>query len=249
MNPTLTLGSLPTFNDGTPDSNGVEWWVEELTGWDSPDLREDTSPRGFRHGLIRGTSYYGGRPLGLRGALVGTGDIADLRAAVAALAKATDLTSSDATLTVLESPSKQCAVRRSGRLAINWDSPSLARFDLALLAVDPRKYATSTTTVGVGNGSTVTGTVSGDFDTPTVITLTPAVLNMTLTETVSGQTLTVASNTAVVINAADDTVRVSGALAWNRLTAGDFITLRGGDSYSFTTSGGTASIVYRAAWI
>lgn len=245
----VTLGTLPTFNDGIPDADGVTWLLEDLRGWDSPDLREDVSDRPFAHGQRRGTSFYGGRPLSLVGTLLGTGDIADLRSAVSRLTVATDLTDADALLTVLESPSKQCAVRRSGRPGLEWVSERLVRFDVGLLAVDPRKYATASTTVAVASGATVAGTVGGAFDTPTVITLTPGGGGMTLTETVSGQTMTVSTGAAVVVDTAKGTVKVAGALAFARLTAGGFITLRGGDAYSFTATGGSASVVYTAAWI
>lgn len=244
----FSLGAL-SFNTGTVDANGVLWTAESLEGWDSPDIREDVIDRAFRHGQLRGTSYYSGRPMSLIGTLIGTGTVTDLRAARAALVKATDLTSSDATLTVLETPSKQCAVRRSGRLGLQQTGTHLLRFNLGLLAVDPRKYATSTTTVSIGTGATVAGTVGGDASTPTVITLTPGGSGMTLTETVSGQTMTVSTGAAVVVSSADDTVKVSGSLAFARLTAGSFIDLQGGNSFSFTTSGGSASVVYTAAWI
>lgn len=246
----ITLADLPTFNDGVPDANDVEWWAAELRGWDSPDLREDTSPRGFDHGLLRGRSYYGGRPLELIGTLLGPGDDVDaIRAAKAQLIRAVDLTDTDALLTVAETPSKQVTVRRSGRVGLQQIGTHLVRFNIGLLAVDPRKYATSSTTISIGSGATVAGTVAGDADTPTVITLTPGGGGMTLTETETGQSITVSTGSAVVVNGSNRTVKVSGTLAWARLTGGTFIRLRGGDPYSFTTSGGSASVVYSAAWL
>lgn len=245
-----TLDNLPTFNSGTVDGNGVLWTASALDGWDSPDLREDVSDRPFRHGAFRGASYYGARPLTLKGTLIGPGDATTLRASRALLVRYTDLTVNDSSLVVAETPNKKCIVRRSGRLGLQQVGTHLLHFDLGLLAVDPRKYATSTTTISVPSSTPVTGTWAGDFNAlPVVITLTPGAGSMTLADSVTGATFTVTTGAAVVIDSGADTVTSGGALAFARLTTGDPTQFVGQTSYSWTATGGTASIVYSAAWI
>lgn len=253
----ITLGDLPTFNTGAVVDGVV--WKAVLDGWDSPDLIEDVEPKAFAHGLHRGTSYYGGRPLALRGSLRGS-DPDAVAAARELLVQGTDLTDTDALLVVDETPAKQCAVRRSGRLGVKRPNPKLVMFDAGLLAADPRKYASDLEHFVVAADDTDTGTVLGMAETP-VRVRTEAVVYapLTFTDDISGLSVTISPGVGLEIDAAEGTVAeyVSGDPAWHRLDSPEFFTLRGGDAYSFTTSGGhvfgtdggSVHVYYRPAWM
>ena len=51
----MTLGAL-SFNLGDVDEYGVEMFVTDINGWDSPTLRDDVQPRARAHGAYRGRS-------------------------------------------------------------------------------------------------------------------------------------------------------------------------------------------------
>lgn len=253
MGTVVTLGSL-TFNDLIPDADGVVWGMRELEGWDSAELREDLADRDQAHGQHRGASYYGGRLLVARG-LIRCPSLAAQRTARYKLLAATDLTDADATLTVQESPSKQAAVRRAGRPVVKTIGDRLLDYDIPLRAVDPRKYATSVTTITIAAGATATGTIGGGTgaDTPLHVKLkSTGGAGVVFTDNISGQTVTVTAGATVVdLDTLDGTVLAGSTPAWSRVSAGTdvFFSVRGGQSYSFTATGANgAEITYRAAW-
>lgn len=241
----IDLGDVE-FNSGTPDSNGVLWHASALEGWDSADLREDVSDKPFAHGLDRGTSYYGGRPMTLIGTLLGTSDVTDLRAARADLINACDLTDTDGTLTVYETPTKTCQVRRSGRVGLQQTGTHLLRFNIGLLAADPRKYETAEDTITV-TSSYVTYTRPSSIDTPAKIRLEPSGSGLTVSFDGIGD-VTITGTDPVTIDATTGTPYFDDlTLAWDRFISGNFINLPRVFAVKYVGSG-SAEITYREAW-
>ena len=55
------------FNIGTPEANGVYWFIREWDGWDSPPQRQTTAAPQSRHGLVMSTNLLGARAIVLTG--------------------------------------------------------------------------------------------------------------------------------------------------------------------------------------
>lgn len=191
------------------DADGVEWCAN-LEGWDSPDVRAATADRPFDDGLLLGDFFYGGRALKLAGGFEAP-DEATWQAAWNRLASAADLLRVDGLLLVNESPAKQAAVRKDGRLLARRVGLG-CEFDLALLAADPRKYAQAldSETVGLptpaggmtfnatfnltfGTGSGAGGRIDalneGTYPTRPIARITGPVVNPRIENRTAGQTV------------------------------------------------------------
>lgn len=123
------------------DANGAVWTVTGETGWSStPTVRLADTPRSFAHGDWDATSWFDGRQIELTGivsapsanALVASLD--DLRGILADTTELVPL--------VVDEPtgSRQTMVRAAADLKISRVTPTLAEFDISLLAPDPRIY-------------------------------------------------------------------------------------------------------------
>lgn len=240
----VDLGAL-SFNQ-EPDANGVEWWLEELTGWDSPNLREDLDDRPLAHGAYRGASYYGARELTLSGHLASDHGSDALGAAMELLAFETDLTEQDAFLVVHEATAKQLAVRRAGTPRMAFIGEHTVRFEVDVTAADPRKYGLVERNVTLSGGESDSAPNTGNFRSgaPLLITFTGAG-----TLLVGGRPVIALG--PVDIDTLEGTALVGGATAYARLGAGStFPQLPARASTPLSFSGpGSVTVTWRDAWV
>ncbi|MFJ2259468.1 hypothetical protein ACIOKD_14200 [Streptomyces sp. NPDC087844] len=130
------LGDVPL---GSVDTSGVAWRLQELQGWDSPEVRSEMQQREADHGAWASPVYLGERPITAAG-LIEAPDRATLEDAMERLREATAL--SDTLMVVYETTPKQALVRRSGKLVMPYLTDRLASYSLMVTAADPRRYAT-----------------------------------------------------------------------------------------------------------
>lgn len=157
---TATLGALPL---GSVDAQGVAWRLQEIDGWDSPDVRAESQPREADHGAWASPVYLGERPITLGGSIQAP-DQATLDGAIDQL-RALPLMGT--VLTVMETVPKQTTVRRSGRILIKYVTDTVATYSVLVTAADPRLYATTETVTTLR-----LPTVSGGLTFPITLPLT-----------------------------------------------------------------------------
>lgn len=233
------LGAVPL---GGVDGTGVAWHLQDLDGWDSPEVRAEVQQRQADHGAWASPVYLGERPITLAGKIEAP-DLATLDDAMDRLRQAVALT--DTTLTVYESVPKQCTVRRSGKLLIKATSDRIAEYSVLVTAADPRRYATAldqlttalpSTTGGLTppltppltiSATTVAGQVdalnSGSFETRPVFTIAgpvqaPQILAQMPDATVRqlSYSETLASGDTLVIDTDAHTVTLNGTASRRR---------------------------------
>ncbi|MEW5658360.1 hypothetical protein ABGT92_23940 [Streptomyces cinereoruber] len=130
------IGPVPL---GSVDSAGVAWRLQELQGWDSPEVRTEMQQREADHGAWPSPVYLGARPIAAAG-VIEAADRVSLDGAMERLRSAVALT--DTLLVVYETTPKQAVVRRSGKLIMQYLSDRLASYSLMVTAPDPRRYGT-----------------------------------------------------------------------------------------------------------
>lgn len=143
---TLAPEGLPpiTFSDGTgPDSTGVEWIVEDVDGWDMADVDSAVLPRFGVDGSWIGAGFYRSRFVTLKGILVGS-TLAAAQAGSARLLAASGMIRTAGVLVVHEEVPQQAVVRLAGRVRLDRSlvGGRAVRFEVPLVAADPRKYGT-----------------------------------------------------------------------------------------------------------
>lgn len=129
------LGPIPL---GRVDSAGVAWRLQDLQGWDSPEIRADVQQRSADHGAWGAPVYAGERPITLAGTVIAP-DWPTLDAAREQLLAAASLT--DTTIVVYEATPKQALARRSGKPLWAYTTSSIATYSVLMTAQDPRRYA------------------------------------------------------------------------------------------------------------
>lgn len=247
-------GDELTFN-GPSDSNGVEWIMRGLDGWETPDVRTDATPRPGQHGSFTGTYFYDGRSLTATGYLHSPTGIDDLRTARDRLLAAVDTPTDFCGVFVDETPARQVLAKRAGKAGIVMRGKYLLEFDIALVCPDPRRYAQALTTITLAASATASTTPGGNFrdGTPIALAVTPASGAGEVHETTSGSIFKVTGTRAVSFNSLKKTVTFvdDGTPAWAAVeTSNDlFLDLKPGVSYSFQTVHGTAVVHYRDAWV
>lgn len=181
-----TLGGrradLGTLALGAVDDAGVAWHLQELEGWDSPEVRAESSLREADHGAWLAPVYLGQRPVTLTGKIEAL-DLASLDGAVEQLISAASLT--DTTLTVYETTPKQAVVRRSGKPLVRPITDRIAEYSLLMTAGDPRRYSTVLQSQSTGLPSTTGG-----------LTL-PITLPISITTVVTGGAFTLANEGSI----------------------------------------------------
>ncbi|MGY4930307.1 phage distal tail protein [Streptomyces sp. 900116325] len=155
-----TLGALPL---GSVDEQGVAWRLQEMDGWDSPDVRAESQLREADHGAWPSPVYLGERAITLAGSIEAP-DLATLDGAIDQL-RALPLMGT--VLTVMETVPKQAVVRRSGRILIKYVTDSVASYSVLVTASDPRLYATTETVIPLR-----LPTVAGGLTFPITLPLT-----------------------------------------------------------------------------
>lgn len=134
-------GARVVFNDDADrDMIGV---MTEITGLDSPDVRESADDLVQADGGVHGSFYFGRRPVTMSGVLLNPVSADDRNRRMTALMEASNALRSDATLTwTLQNGYEQfIKVRRNSPLRITgaWQK----QYQLSLVASDPRIYSTT----------------------------------------------------------------------------------------------------------
>lgn len=138
-------GTIAVFND-TADPNYVGV-LTEITGLDSPDVRESAEDLVEFDGGVHGSFYYGRRPMTLTGIMLNPATVAERNLRQQRLSRASDAMRGDATLTWQPSgePQQYVKVRRQQPLRVTgaWQK----QFQLAVVASDPRVYSFALSTL------------------------------------------------------------------------------------------------------
>jgi hypothetical protein len=161
----VDLGALAL---GAVDGAGIAWHLQELEGWDSPEVRAEYAPREADHGAWASPVYLSQRPITLAGKIAAP-NLAALDGAIEQLIAASALT--DTVMTVYESTPKQTVVRRSGKPLIRLVTDRVAEYSLLMTAGDPRRYSTVLQSQSTGLPS-VTGGLTLPITLPLSISTT-----------------------------------------------------------------------------
>lgn len=133
-------GTTVTFNDGT---SGL--WLEDITGFDSPNVRMNIEELPEADGAIAGDSYYGARPVTMTGSFVAS-SAANRNTAIVSLNRATNALRSD--ITLKSQPTGLPAMQATARLENRRITGAYAKkFFIALTCPDHRYYSQAITTV------------------------------------------------------------------------------------------------------
>jgi hypothetical protein len=138
---TLTApdGARCVFND--PEDTDFVGWLTDLTGLDSPDLREAADDLVGDDGGVHGDFFYGRRPIVISGQIESRPDNISRNVRMTTLQRASNVTRTDAVLRwAPEGGVEQTiSVRRQQPLRITGGYNK--QFQLALVAADPRIYS------------------------------------------------------------------------------------------------------------
>jgi hypothetical protein len=156
--------------DGTPDESGCVWGIEEIVGWDSPDMVSQRANRTSGNGSFGPQARRGGREM----TVSGWAECPSMQAAFAARDRLPSLT--DGELVRVEDVSKRLTVTHSGQIRatdpIDGAATAIFKFQISVVAHYPFKRALAATTVAVGAGATVSHTAAGTFPAEIEVTLT-----------------------------------------------------------------------------
>lgn len=198
-------GSTVSFNDGGA------FVCEDVTGFDSPNVRENIEDLPEADGANAGNYYYGSRPVTFNGLL--TGDPASRNLAAIQLQAA--LRGLRSNVTIFSQATGLPAMRASGRLQnlrITRREGIAKSFQIGLVCPDPRMYSQALNTnsgsgsvaisgaafplvfpvsFGGGTGATVTFNVTnaGNFTAPAVIRVAGTITNPYITNLTSGEVI------------------------------------------------------------
>lgn len=134
-------GTVAVFNDPSdPNFVGV---ITEVTGLDSPDVRESSDDLVEFDGGIHGDFFYGRRPISLTGTILNPASAAQRNTRQILLTRASDAMRGDAVLKWTPSgmSEQQIAVRRQQPLRVTggWQK----QFQMQMVAEDPRIYSSA----------------------------------------------------------------------------------------------------------
>lgn len=268
-----------TIPIGGVDSNGTSWLLKRIEGWDSAPAVGQVVQQSGDHGGWPTPQWYGPRILTLTVlASAPTQALRDVaRTQMQQAVPINDL----ATLVYNEPTSKQIGVRRNASANVTETYPTLTdvEFTIPLVGPDPRKYGVVPTSVTVnaapGNIGLIvpftipatlpaapiaaSATVSnpGNFETPSLITITgplpsPAVTNITTGQTISYTQLVLGATDVLVIDLAARQGYLNGAFrpadpysSWWRLSPGNNVVQLVGTS----SGGATATISFQPAYM
>lgn len=249
---TITLGSL-TINDtstATADADGNVWTWSELAGWfGNPAPVYSSFDRGGSKGLHTFGRRYQGRPMTLTG-FVRCGSQTKLFAAMDTLESTFDLVASSGTLTVNEPTPKQATVILNGSPDVHVTGGTAGvRFQVPLLAPDPRKYSTTLHSAAVGSH-----TNAGNAPTAPTMTVVGAATNpqWTLSGALVKFDYSLAGGATLVVNFDTRTAVVDGTTDiradLNASTEPGWFQLAAGANTVAYSGGGTATLAFRDAW-
>jgi|SRR5579859_3770103 len=212
---------------------GTTLSISELVGLnDMPPVRSADETKAGDHGLFQGIDYLGERTLRLGLYISGAG-LADYDAQCDTVEGAFSVQPTELPLvyTLGDATQTRQINCRPRKLVIPRDLQRVGRTGYAtveLVATDPRKYSSTTTTLttglaavsggmtfpatfplsfgAVGGGGTVTATNAGNFQTPLALTITGPVVNPIVDNQATGQSLSF-----LITLASTDTLVISGA--------------------------------------
>ena len=157
------LGTRVTFNDpADPDNVGV---LTNISGTDSPEVREDGETFVQSDGGAHGPFLYGRRPIMLEGIVYGHVSDAQRNERVARLIQASDAMAGDATLSW--QPAGGAAVftklrrQQPTKISGGWNKS----FQLSMVAADPRFYGNTLNSVTRTTTADTTISNAGNADT------------------------------------------------------------------------------------
>lgn len=242
-------GTVVSFND--PNDTNYIGMLTDVSGLDSPEVRESADSLVQQDGGIHGDFFYDRRPIVLTGILLNPASTAQSNQRQSKLSRASNAMRADATLmwNVDGNPwGQQVKVRRQQPLRISgaWQK----EFQLSLVAADPRIYGWE-----LGSASTTTQQVSspagrvydrtfdqgygvaspagqllafnaGDTTTYPLVTITGPGVNPSVTNATTGQTVaffyTLGDGDKLTIDMLNHTVMLNGS--FSRYSAVDFNT-------------------------
>jgi hypothetical protein len=257
--PSITLGGQ-ILNSPVTDVNGIAWVVQELDGWDSPDVRTTTTPRELDQGLFHEENFYGGRMLIAKGFFASTSGAANLMAAREQLHAACNITGTALVpLVVNENPPKVCMVQRASGCKDKANGPVAFDFEVHLMAPDPRKYAATPTTVNIPANTIQPTTNIGSMESRPVLTITGpastlvALENVTTSQTVTFN-ITLAPTDVFVVDFSTKIATYNGLPATFTISSAPsqwWTLVPGLNNIAFATvgSGGNCALVFQSAWI
>lgn len=220
-------GSRAVFND--QNDRDFVGMLRNVTGLDSPEVRENAEDLVQMDGGVHGDFFYGRRPIVLEGLILNPASIDERNRRQTRLMRASNAMRGDATLSwTLDYGHRQYVkVRRQQPLRINgaWQKD----FQLALVAADPRIYNSQlrALTVAAGGVAGSTGFDSplespflsqpatvgsltlendGSTDTPPYFIIYGPVTNPTITNTTTGDSIVINYQLAVGDYMAIDTL-------------------------------------------
>lgn len=136
----IHIGDI-TLNDNIADANGSKWYVTEMDGWDSPEVRAGTLSRPGQHGEVPVEGQYNARYINVKGLCKATSEAAFYESWYYMNAQTNYLGRRRFYFSVEEDVRRQCAVSRAGKLRMQHIGVGAFNFDLMLRADDPRKYS------------------------------------------------------------------------------------------------------------
>lgn len=278
---TVTFGGLTIGGDGSP------YQLSELVGFhEAPEVRTSDQMRSRAHGLFAGTDYLGGRSIvaevevvaphpsetvwqAFSSALVvGAESETALGVQMPGLAYGTAV-QVGARVRKLSLPIERAYFNGHGRAVVEW------------YATDPRVYSQTLTTqtasqatvAGTGvtfpvtfplsfggavSGGQLTATNAGEFGAPWVATISGPIVNPTLENITTGETLafvgSLATGETLVVDSLARSVLLNGtASRYSWLVVGSqWFTVEPGDNairLAGTSGTGSVSFSFRSAWI
>ncbi len=220
---TITLGATSNYR------------LEEVTGFDSPNVRQNLEDLPEQDGAAAGDFFFGSRPITLRGKIVAA-TAAERNTNVVNLQRA--LRGLRGNITLKSTPSGLPAMQAYARLEnVRVTGGYIKEFMIGLVCADPLMYSQTLNTAtnstspaspgatfpwafpvlfggGTGSSSSATVTNAGNFDAPAVIRVTgpvtnPQVSNSTLNQWIYLDGLTLVSGEWVEIDTGARTVKKS----------------------------------------
>jgi len=256
-------GTVAVINDQT-SGNYVGTFAEDgLTGLDSPDIRENAWELVEADGGVHGNFWLGRRPITLQ-LTIQAGDATTRGARVEKLKRATRALRGDGTLSWTTpyggGPNQQVTFRTQQPMRVTgaWAKSVFC----GLVCADPRIYSTSLHTTHIdGNGTPVTVTNQGDFNSPPSLKVTGPGTNPTVTNNgvnIKFNSLTLAGGEYIVIDLVQRTIVKSDGT--NQYGTLDFLNtnwwyLASGDNnvalswQSGSTAASDLDISWRDAWV
>lgn len=274
---TPALGPAIALELGQVDANGTTWIVNDATGMGGPDTSGHVVQQSGDHGGWASPQFYGSRLMTLTVTALATSqalrDVA--RAQMQQAVPVSDL----ALLRWDEPVPKQMLVRRSGPLPETEVADADVRFQIGLIAPDPRKYSTVlhqltanqgpgpaglappytpplTLPAGAGPMS-VSVSNAGSFETRPLVTITgpmsaPGVVNQTTGQRVTFSTLTLGASDVLVMDFLNKQATLNGAYRAADISSSWWLLPPGTTGVQLTgtgASGAAMTVAWRDAWI